>query len=234
MKSRALAFRLGVDDVLRRRGWAAVPAQSVRSSAAMAAYAVCFGALYGAAMGTYGGFAVGRSWDELKWQILYSAIKVPCLLAATCAVSLPSFFVLNTLAGLRDDFLESLRAVTAAQAGVAIILASLAPLTLFWYASSADYAAALFVNGIFFAVAALAAQSLLRSYYEPLVARNARHRKMLWLWLGIYWFVGIQMSWIMRPFVGSPLGPVEFVRRESFDNAYVVVSRLAWRILFGA
>src|SRR4051812_44209103 len=123
------AVLTGIDDVLRRRGWAARPATSTRAAGRMAAYAVGFGLLYGVAMGTYGVFAVTRSWNELRLQILFSALKVPLLLAATCLMSMPSFFIVNTLAGLRDDFFEAVRAIAAAQAGLAIILASLAPLT---------------------------------------------------------------------------------------------------------
>jgi len=177
---------IGIDDVLRRRGWAARPATSFGAAAQMAGYAVLFGLMYGAVMGTYAGFAVARPWDELRLQMLYSALKVPLLLAATCVVSLPSFFVVNTLFGLRDDFAEAARAVAAAQAGLAIILASLAPLTLTWYLTSSGYSEAIFVNGVMFAVAGVTAQKLLRTYYGPLIARNSRHRAMLWCWLAIY------------------------------------------------
>jgi hypothetical protein len=51
---------------------------------------------------------------------------------------------------------------------------------------------------------------------------------MLWTWLVLYVFVGIQMAWILRLFVGAPGAPVEFFRRESWENAYVVVARLIY------
>ena len=38
------------------------------------------------------------------WQVVYSAVKVPFLLFTTFLLSLPSFFVVNTLLGLRPDF----------------------------------------------------------------------------------------------------------------------------------
>jgi hypothetical protein len=47
----------------------------------------------------------------------------------------------------------------------------------------------------------------------------------------IYAFVGIQMGWLLRPFVGAPNQPVQFFRRENWDNAYVIVTRLAWEAL---
>jgi len=119
------------------------------------------------------------------------------LLVATSLIALPNFFVLNTLFGLRRDFAESLRALAATQAGLAVILASLAPFTTVWYASSADYSAALRFNALMFAVASFGAQILLRGYYQPLIRRNHRHRTMLWFWLVIYQLLCIDVSWIV-------------------------------------
>ena len=168
---------------------------------------------------------------ERLWQVVYSAAKVPLLLLASFLLGLPSFFVFNTLFGLRRDFGQAVRALVATQAGLAIVLASLAPLTALWYASSADYGAALRFNGMMFAVASFAGQWLLRQYYRPLIRRNRRHRWMLWTWLGIYVFIAIQMAWIFRPFVGDPGAPVQFLREESWGNAYEVVGRLIWDAL---
>jgi len=134
--------------------------------------------------------------------------------------------VLNTLFGLRRDFGQALRAVVATQAGMAVILASLAPLTMLWYTSSADYSRALLFNGAIFAVASFSAQWLLREYYRPLVARNRRHRWLLWGWMFVYAAVAIQMAWLLRPFIGAPGVEVRFLRREAWDNAYEVVLQL--------
>ena len=37
----------------------------------------------------------------------------------------------------------------------------------------------------------------------------------------------------LRPFVGAPDQPVQFIRPESWGNAYEVVLRLVWRAIFG-
>jgi hypothetical protein len=209
------------DDVLRRRPWTT---QSARTGAALKwliALIVAFGMAYGAVMGSFAGVRDGH-----LLQIFYSAVKVPLLLVATSLIALPNFFVLNTLFGLRRDFAQAVRALAATQAGLAVVLASLAPLTLVWYATSADYNSALRFNAVMFAVASFGAQILLRGYYQPLIRRNPRHRLMLWLWLTIYVFVGIQMGWVLRPFIGDPGAPVQFFRAEAWSNAYVVVFKL--------
>ena len=172
-------------------------------------------------MGGFGGFAPDRA-----LQIVYSAVKVPMLLALTFSLSLPSFFVLNTLFGVRSDFREVLRALVACQAGLTIILASLGPYTVLWYASSADYEAAILFNGLVFGFASVSAQLLLVGYYRPLIFHNRRHRWLLRIWVFLYAFVGVQMGWVLRPFVGSPAAAPQFVREGAWSNAYVVVARL--------
>ena len=93
---------------------------------------VAYGMLYGGVMGSYGG---ANGWR--LWQAVYSAVKVPLLMIITFLLSLPSFFVLNTLFGLRDDFARVVRALVSTQAGLTIILSALAPFTAFWYVSGA-------------------------------------------------------------------------------------------------
>ena len=51
---------------------------------------------------------------------------------------------------------------------------------------------------------------------------------MLWTWLAIYIFVGIQMAWTLRPFIGDPGLPVQFFREHSWGNAYEVVAQLIY------
>ena len=101
------------DDILRRRPWTTQSAPAGSALLWLAGSVVLFGMLYGAAMGTFAGIGGDR-----LWQVAYSAIKVPLLLLVTFLIGLPSFFVLNTLFGLRRDFTQALRALVAAQAGV--------------------------------------------------------------------------------------------------------------------
>jgi hypothetical protein len=221
-------FRLA-DDVLRQ-GIGLSPGKTASGKPfelkAFAVLILVFGMFYGGVMGTYGGVTGDRS-----WQVVYSAAKVPLLLVATFLLSLPSFFVLNTLLGLRGDFARVVAALLATQAGLSVILASLAPITAFWYVSGSDYQPAILFNGLIFAIASFSAQWLLRREYRPLIARHPAHRWMLRTWIVIYVFVGIQMGWILRPFIGNPATSVQFFREDSWSNAYVVVVEMMWRVL---
>jgi hypothetical protein len=217
------------DDVLRQATWVARDVDSRRAIVRLGGYLLLFGLMYGAAMGSYRALATQPQW---LLQIVYSAVKVPLLLTATFVISLPSFYVLNALLGLGRDFAPAVRALIAAQAGLAIVLCSLAPLTLLWYGSSARYHHALLFNGAMFVVASFAAQWLVRGYYQPLVRQNRRHGWLLWAWLLVYTTVAIQMAWLLRPFVGSPERPVQFLRDNPWDNAYEHVAQLVWQALF--
>ncbi|QEL20036.1 hypothetical protein [Limnoglobus roseus] len=182
------------------------------------------GGFYGMVMGAFGGLTPDR-----VVQVLYSAIKVPILLMATTLLAIPSFFVLNTLAGLRADFGTAVRAVLGTQAAVAILLAALAPYTAVWYLSSTDYHEATSFNALMFAIATFAAQWQLRQRYRELEARNARHVTLRRVWIYLYAFVGIQMGWFLRPFIGDPSRPPTFLRPDAWGNAYVVVVVTVWR-----
>jgi hypothetical protein len=195
---------------------------------ALALAVVVYGMFYGGVMGTYGGIAGHRI-----WQVVYSAVKVPLLLFATFVLSLPSFFVTNTLLGLRGDFPRVIRALLSTQAGLTVILSALAPFTAFWYASGSAYQPAILFNGLMFGVASFSAQWMLRRSYAPLLEANPRHRVMLRIWLVIYVFVGIQMAWVLRPFIGDPLAPVQFFREGSWSNAYEFVLQMIWDVLSG-
>lgn len=180
-----------------------------------------FAPTYGAVMGSFELDSAAR-----LWQVLFAALKCPLLLFASAALCIPPFLIVNTIVGLRDDFRESLHAILAGQAGLSISLAALAPLTRFWYFSVPDYRAALLFNGGMFALATIAGHTVMLRYYRILIRRNRTHRIMLYLWITLYAFVGIQMGWILRPFIGSPNAPVAFFRADAFTNAYVIVARL--------
>lgn len=180
--------------------------------------------VYGLAMGSYS----VTSPDRIAFAIS-SAAKLPFLVLVSAAICLPGFFVLNAAAGLRDDFREALRAIAAGQAAVALTLAALSPLVLVMYSAVASHRVALLWNMASFTLAAGVGQVVMLRRYRPLIRRAPRHRSMLVCWLALYAFVGMQMGWTLRPFVGTPGTPFQVFRDGAFTNAYVAV----WRAFAG-
>jgi len=215
-------------DLLRSRTIPLASKSPWRAVAELALLVVVFGLAYGAVMGMYAGPRGPR-----VTQMVYSATKVPLLLLLTFAISMPSFFVLNTLLGVRDDFADAVRALVATQAALTIVLASLAPLTGVWYASVPGYREAILFNALMFGIASVAGQFLLRRLYRPLIERNPKHRFLLRAWLIVFAFVGIQMGWVLRPFIGNPTGRTTFFRAGAWGNAYVEVANMIREVLAG-
>jgi hypothetical protein len=179
------------------------------------------GAIYGAVMGSWSAGGEGRA-----WLVPYAAIKVPLVILATTLICLPGYFVLSTVLGLRSEFRAALGAIAAGQAGTTLALASLAPITRFVYVGGVGHAGALVLSAGMFTLAAGAGYAVMVRRYRPLVARTGKHRVMLAAWITMYVFVGIQMGWMLRPFVGTPGMGVTFVRQEPLSNAYVAVARI--------
>lgn len=179
------------------------------------------GAIHGFSMGSF----QCTSWTR-AWLMLYAGLKVPILLLGTALLCLPGFVLVCAALGLARAVPRALGAILAGQAVVALSLCSLSPLVLFWYASGADHRAALLANACAFSAAAFRGQFAIRRHYAPLVAEDPKHRLLLLAWVGSYVFVGIQMGWVLRPFVGDPGKSVTFLRPEPFSNAYVVVAQL--------
>ncbi len=176
------------------------------------------------------GVALGGSSGE--WRLaVFAAVKVPLLLAVTTLFCVPSFWVVNSVLGLRDDFAAAMRGLLAAQATLGLMLAALAPMVVFCSASVRDPYGLTLLDAGLFGVGTLAAQRVLARHYQLLIARDARHRLALRGWLVLYAFAGVQVAWVLRPFRGTEGFAVQFVRPEAFEqNAYVVLAEHVMRL----
>ncbi len=187
--------------------------------------ALC-GAIQGAMMGS---FALFNGGSGSAWFIVWSAFKVPLFLGIAAGLCFPAIRLAYYLAGLGDEFQPMLRALAAAQAAFAAILASLAPFVLVFYASGVSYRGALVLNLALFAIAGLAAQGVARGRLHELLKRESRHLKLGLLGFGVWAFVAVQLAWNLRPFIGAPDSATQFLRPDAFSNVYLAL----WKILFG-
>ena len=183
------------------------------------------GALYGAIMAGHAGVS-GDRW----LMVLYGAIKVPILFGATMLAAVPGFYVIHLLFGVGPDFPRVWRALIDYQVIVALFLFGLAPVTLLLDVSMTGYRTLLGWSVIVFALAAWRARLALVDCYRDLVKRNPIHRVLRNFWFFIYAFVGIQMGWVLRPFVGHPDLPAQFFR-DDVRNAYVRIVDVLGMIL---
>ena len=180
------------------------------------------GGIYGAVM------AMFSFEPERSLQVFYGAIKVPMLFGITMLLAVPSFYVLNALRGLGGDFPKVFSLLIDYQMIVVVVLVSLTPITALLTLSTADSAYGLIQlwNTSVFLLAAVLAQWKFSRNYRGLIRRDERHRLLLRVWTVLYAFVGVQMGWTLRPFIGSPGSEVAFIREGDFDNAYVELFKI--------
>ena len=189
--------------------------------------------LYGAAMG----------WWRGPQQALFVAIKFPLIiLLTTCGNAMINSMLAPLLGmntGLRQSFLAVLASFTIASA----ILGAFAPLAAFVIWNTAPLSSPHALSGVSYngvqlmhvsviAFAGIVANVRLLGLLREIGGNAAVAWRVLLSWLAGNLFLGSQLSWILRPFIGSPSLPVEFLRKEAFrGNFYESVFRSIVRIL---
>lgn len=185
--------------------------------------AIGMAACYGVVMG-------GTNWlqgqDTLPLNVefllmLITGIKVPVLYLLTLFIVVAPIYVSSTFVGSGISFSQMVALLLSSTAVMATTLASMASVAFFFSLTTTNYSFIKVLHVAFFAYAGLAGIAhLLRGFEE--VAPGAKRTATRWifvLWLVLYMFVGTQMAWILRPFVGSP--GMEFqVFREKSGNFY--------------
>jgi hypothetical protein len=188
--------------------------------------------LYGAAMG----------WWRDPQQALYVAIKFPLIILLTAMGNALLNGMLAPLLGLNIPFRQSFLAILMSFTVVAAILGAFSPVTAFmiWNAppmsaaavSGPTYGLIKLTHVAVIAFAGVAGNVRLFQLLTRLGGLRAVALRVLFAWLAGNLFLGSQLSWILRPFIGSPVLPVEFLRATAFHgNFYENVFRSLLQIL---
>lgn len=172
------------------------------------------GAFYGLCMGLYGAL---RGTDYGGIHVLAVMVKVPALFLLTLLVTAPSLFVFASLARAELRFRQSVRLMLASSALSLIVLASFGPITAFFTFSTKSHPFMQLLNVTGFAIAGVIGVSFLaRNLRAEVISGSSKRPQaiaaILRLWFLIYATVGLQMSWLLRPFVGSPDLPQQIFR----------------------
>ncbi len=180
--------------------------------------------LYGAAMG----------WWRGPQQALYVAIKFPLIILLTMGGNALINGMLAPLLGLNIPFRQSFSAILMSSVVASAIFGAFSPLIAFlvWNAPPLTSKAAvgitydfnLLVHVAVIALAGFAGNARLFQLLIRLGGSRAVASRVLFAWLAGNLFLGSQLSWILRPFIGSPNLPVEFCRATAFrGNFYEAV-----------
>ena len=170
-------------------------------------------------------------WWRSPEQALYVAIKFPLVILLTAAGNALLNGMLAPLLGLNITLRQSLLAVLMSFAIVAAILGAFSPLVAFvtWNAppmtadvkATIPYAFVKLVDVIVIAFAGIAGNVRLFQLLTKLSQRNRRvAQRVLFAWLAGNLFLGSQLTWIARPFIGAPELPVAFFRDDAFQGNF--------------
>lgn len=175
-------------------------------------------------------------------QSLYTAIKFPLLVFLTCTGNAIVNGMLAQILGSGLSFKQTSFAILMSFAIAATILAGFSPITLFiWYnAPSLGSTAAILGHSIMLlshvcaiAFAGVIANRRLFDLLRKISVRDATARAVLFTWLAGNLFLGAQLAWNLRPFIGSPALAVQFLRDDPMrGNFYEAVWRAFSHLVF--
>lgn len=209
MRERVKALLRG--DAERLAAWLAAP--DLRSVAGCVIIILVGSGLYGFTLGIW----------RAPLQSLYTAIKFPALIFLTCGGNALLNGMLAQILGTGLSFKQTSFAILISFAIAAIILGGLSPITLFiWYnappLASEDAALGhslmIFAHVCAIAFAGVMANRRLLELLRKISGDSRTALIVLLSWLAGNLFLGAQLAWNLRPFIGHPSLAVQFLRDD--------------------
>ena len=185
---------------------------------------VVMSGFYGVTMGAAGvTFHAGTG----LLQMAASAVKVPLLYLMSVAVCYPVLYIVVVLMGARLSFTQTLGLILLALTLNAVLLASCAPIVLFFIFTGSNYHFIKLLHVVIFAFSGCWAMMALWQGLQAMCEKSNLYPRqavrILQVWMLVFGFVGTQMAWSLRPFVGSPGMEFQWLRRDQGSNFYEAV-----------
>ena len=187
-----------------------------------ALYALMFSAIYGLFLGTFfGGF-----------QLIAGAIKIPVLLFGTLSLCLPALYMFNVLLGSRLSFRQTLLMLLVTTYLMSALMASLAPILFFFIMTTTSNHFITLLAVISCTISGVFAVELLLQGMRYLTVKNgySPNIRVVKVWALLYAIVGSQLSWGLRPFIGTPGTDFVFFRPTE-GNFYISVFKTIMTLL---
>ena len=165
-------------------------------------------------------------------QGLFAALKLPFVLLLTAFLSVVFLFLLCRLLAIPMTFPQVAQSSLFCLSYAGVVLGALAPVAaLFQWSLPPMGPEAQYTHNILFlthtllvAFAGITGIAGLSSLLKKVCRRRRQHYALLLVWIFTYAFVGGEISWISRPFVGSVYYPVQFLRDDALDhNLYEMI-----------
>ncbi len=191
---------------------------------AMLISSILFLALYGAVLGS----------THSLWQTLSSAVKLPLLFLTTLIICSPTLYFFNVLFGSNQSLTQNFALILTAITVTAVLLLSFAPIVVFFLLTTSNYQFFKLLNVVIFAVCGIIGVIFLNQGMKIVSASGkdggSARRWVMWAWVIVYAFVGSQMAWTLRPFIGAPSMQFELFRQLG-GNFYTNISASLGEVL---
>jgi len=162
--------------------------------------------LYGLVMGSYHGVA----------QAIASGIKVPVVFYLSLLICFPAFYIIQTILGSKLKLLPMISVILSGFSLTAAIMVSFSPIVIIFLLTGSNYyflqllhIAVFVVSGVF------GMKTVIDALKYSCEKRNIYPHTgvvVLRFWLVILAFVGIQLAWNFRPFLGDRGQPFQLFR----------------------
>lgn len=173
-------------------------------------------------------------------QSLFTGLKIPLLIFLTCAGNALLNGMLGQILGAGLGFRQTSAAIGLSFVTAACILGAFSPLAFFILLNtpplasagqSAGHSVTLLTHVALIAYAGVMANLRLLSLLRHFAGERGPAFATLVAWLGGNLLLGTQLSWVLRPFIGSPNLPVQFLRDDPlrgnfFEAVWAAFQRL--------
>ena len=177
---------------------------------------IIFAYLYGVVMGCYNG------WE----QAISSGIKVPVFLTLTLVVCFPGFYINQFVLGSKLGLLHMLNVILKGFLMVSLIMVAFAPIVIFFLITGDNYAFIKLLHVGIFSISGFFGAKTMIEALRYCCEKSKVYPKVgvvvFRFWVIILAFVGMQLAWNLRPFIGNRGMKFE-VFREPEGNFYLAV-----------
>lgn len=160
-----------------------------------AGFGLAFSVLYGFFLGVYSGI----------FQMFMGAFKFPILVFGTLCLCLPALYMFNVLLGSKLSFRQTLVMLLVSTYLMTALLAALSPIIFFFMMTTPDKHFVSLLNTASCTIAGVFAVDLMWKGMRHLTIKNGYtpNIHVIQVWSLIYAFVGSQLAWSLRPFIGD-------------------------------
>jgi len=179
-------------------------------------FLVILSSMYGAIMGSYHGAA----------QAVAAAVKLPALFCLVLVICFPAFFIIQSILGSRLRILQMIAMILSGFVLTLAIMISFTPVVIFFLLTGSNY---YFLQLLHISILGLSGFFGMKSIIDAL--KFSCEKKNVYPQIGVtvfkFWvvilaFVGIQLAWNLRPFLGDRGEPFQLFRKYE-GNFYTAI-----------